>query len=753
MTLWSRSRRRLASATMLIGLGGVGACGGDTDDTRPAAGTVLVEQTGTLGPGDARLQSGEFVDRYDVEVQVGQLLSANVTSDDFDTYLVIRSPGGIQTENDDHEGDTHHSHLEVPVDEPGTWVVWATSFEPGESGDYRIEVRVDEGDGGAVLALDPGVRIETGRLERGDEELEAGEFIDRYTFEGRAGQHALLDLRSADIDTYMILVAPSGRAFENDDFEGDSRRSVVSETLEEDGEYRVGVTSYAAGETGVYSLRIGLSDDETTVARAPRTESGSLADGDAELRSGEYADIYTLDGSPGETLVATLSSSEFDPYLIVRGPDEDRKENDDVAGRPGESEVEMTLAESGEYRVIVTSYAPGETGAYVLRIDQGAPDRAEQQRRDVANLPVGSSVRSALDDRDGRREAGQYRDLYVFEGTGGDGVSVRMTSDDFDTYLQVVTPTGEVIDNDDWQGSLRESRVDLVLPATGRYRLVATSYRAGDSGEYELAVSSSQPTRTSDRSPREGTPSRVLGVFVGISDYGGRADDLAYTADDAHTVANALQTGAGMRVEDAVILTDGEATLDNVQQAIRDVGSRAGPDDVFVFFYSGHGGRVERSGPQSTDPDAMDETLELFDRGLTDDDFSALLSEIHPGIAMLVLDACFSGGFSKDVVSVPGRIGFFSSEEDVTSSVAAKFRAGGYLSHFMADAVGDRLADADGDDAISAIELSQYLYERYRADVKSGGPDDYVRTGGPQTGYQHLVVDRGSIRPNQVLFR
>jgi hypothetical protein len=50
--------------------------------------------------------------------------------------------------------------------------------------------------------------------------------------------------------------------------------------------------------------------------------------------------------------------------------------------------------------------------------------------------------------------------------------------------------------------------------------------------------------------------------------------------------------------------------------------------------------------------------------------------------------------------------------------------------------------------------LSQYLHERYRTDVKSGGPGDtYVRTGGPQTGYQHLVVDRGSIGPYDVLFR
>jgi len=45
------------------------------------------------------------------------------------------------------------------------------------------------------------------------------------------------------------------------------------------------------------------------------------------------------------------------------------------------------------------------------------------------------------------------------------------------------------------------------------------------------------------------------------------------------------------------------------------------------------------------------------------------------------------------------------------------------------------------------------VHGRFDADVKSGDPGDYVRTGGPQTGYQHLVVDRGSIGPSQILFR
>ena len=98
-------------------------------------------------------------------------------------------------------------------------------------------------------------------------------------------------------------------------------------------------------------------------------------------------------------------------------------------------------------------------------------------------------------------------------------------------------------------------------------------------------------------------------------------------------------------------------------------------------------------------------------------------------------------------------MGMFSSEEDVTSSVAAKFRAGGYLAVFLADAIADKLADSDGDGMINAIELSQYVHERYRADLKSVEPGEYVRTGGPQLGFQHLVVDRGSIAPYDILFR
>ena len=182
-----------------------------------------------------------------------------------------------------------------------------------------------------------------------------------------------------------------------------------------------------------------------------------------------------------------------------------------------------------------------------------------------------------------------------------------------------------------------------------------------------------------------------------------------------------------------------------------------GEDDRLVLFYSGHGGRMPREEFQAADPDGFDETLALYDRQITDDALAALLEEIDQGTVLVVFDSCFSGGFSKDIISRPGRMGLFSSHEDVTSAVARKFRAGGYLSRFMVEAIGERRADDDGNGSLTALELSQYLYERYRSDVKSmptdksGAYDDIVLTG-QNLGYQQIIVDRGGVGPSQVLF-
>jgi hypothetical protein len=428
--------------------------------------------------------------------------------------------------------------------------------------------------------------------------------------------------------------------------------------------------------------------------------------------------------------------------------------------------IEADVTEAGTYKVIVTSYKKGERGSYELRIDIGAAPPASttasaNRSRDLTVIAYGDARSGQLATDDRRLESGEFQDSYAFEGAAGDAITVELTSTAFDPYLILTPPQGEQIDNDDAPGNRNMSRIELVLRTSGRYRIMATSYAAGKTGTYQLSlrrsgsgtVATPRPAPSTGR-VATGSGGRVFGVFVGISTYPNARNNLPYTAEDARRTQAAMVRGAGMRESDGALLVDQQATIANIRSAVQSVARQAGPNDMFIFFYSGHGGRTPRQAFQPADPDNKDETLVFYDGEVTDDQLNDWLGAMHARATLIVLDACFSGGFSKDVISAPGRMGLFSSEEDVTSGVAAKFRAGGYLAQFIADAVGDRLADADGDHEISALELSQYLHERYRADVKSAdAAEDFVRTGGPQSGYQHLVVDRGSIGPYDVLFK
>ncbi len=599
---------------------------------------------------------------------------------------------------------------------------------------------------------DGGVRRD--RLAAGDVTLTSGEYRDDFTFEGRRGQEAVIDLRSSDFDPYLIVSTPSGEQFDNDDYEGDRSRSLIALVLEESGTYDVIVTSYEEGESGDYTLQMDVG--EAVELAGLREESGTLGRGDHTLEDGEYFDVYEFSGRPGQRVTIDLRSDDFDTYLILDVPNGDQQENDDAEDTT-DSLIVTDITESGTYRVGVTSYEPGETGSYQLTIDQvDASGGQPQQNRDVETLTVGRTTAGELEPGDQTLGTGEYQDTYFFDGRAGESITVEMTSSDFDTYVGLMTPAGDVIENDDFEGSTSRSVVVLDLTETGRYRVMATSYTHAEIGRYRLTVNaqaaSSMPVgETFAGGSRSG--GRTFGIFAGISDYPGTGSDLDFTADDALRVRDALIRGGGMLPEDAITLTDSDATTANVANALADIGSRAGPDDTFVFFYSGHGGREPRAaGPEMSDPDALDETLVFYDESMRDDELRSLFEQIEAGTTLLFLDSCFSGGFAKDVISVPGRMGMFSSEEDVTSQVAVKFRAGGYLSIFLDEAIGDGLADEDSDGSVTAIELSEYVHYRYRNDVKSSDPDDFVRTGGRQSGYQHLVVDRGSVGPYDVLF-
>ncbi len=147
--------------------------------------------------------------------------------------------------------------------------------------------------------------------------------------------------------------------------------------------------------TGLYiGLAVGLSalllagccvvgalmmDDEDAVATpgTPGTpadtalvrESGSLATGDQTLSSGEFRDAYPTTFAVGQRVRVRVTSTTFDPYVIMRAPSGKQLENDDVSATDTNVSLDIDVTEAGQWTALVTSKRPGESGAYELVIE------------------------------------------------------------------------------------------------------------------------------------------------------------------------------------------------------------------------------------------------------------------------------------------------------------------------------------------------------------------------------------------------
>lgn len=99
-------------------------------------------------------------------------------------------------------------------------------------------------------------RLERGSLRAGDDMRSNGSYSDSYTVIGDRGDSIVMDLRSGEFNTFLIVRPPRGEEISNDDHEGSVDRSQVTIPVALTGVYEVIVSSAEQAETGAYTLWI-----------------------------------------------------------------------------------------------------------------------------------------------------------------------------------------------------------------------------------------------------------------------------------------------------------------------------------------------------------------------------------------------------------------------------------------------------------------------------------------------------------------
>jgi hypothetical protein len=209
--------------------------------------------------------------------------------------------------------------------------------------------------------------------------------------------------------------------------------------------------------------------------------------------------------------------------------------------------------------------------------------------------------------------------------------------------------------------------------------------------------------------------SKMWGLFVGIANYE-EVGNLTYTCGDALSIYQAFCGQGEADRRRSIVLLDELARRQDVVSGLEAIAARADEDDVFVFFYSGHGGNDAGDGQRGDakdERDGGDEYIVCQDStsgstagDLVDDDLKALLDKIKCKQQLLFFDACHAGGFAE-VIDRDGRYGCFSSLETQTSTEAISLKNGLLTAILIKALAGD--ADADTDGKVTLAEVSAYV--------------------------------------------
>ena len=151
-----------------------------------------------------------------------------------------------------------------------------------------------------------------------------------------------------------------------------------------------------------------------------------------------------------------------------------------------------------------------------------------------------------------------------------------------------------------------------------------------------------------------------LALVIGVNDCpefiladGTRPRALQGAEADAAEMGQRLQTQFGFSKERTRILLGAKARRSDVLKAFAELAAEAKPDDVFVFYFAGHGMQLADVRPLDEE-DRRDEALCLADTTadgnnvLRDDELGRWLEDFPAAQVSAILDCCHSGTGIKD---------------------------------------------------------------------------------------------------------
>lgn len=233
--------------------------------------------------------------------------------------------------------------------------------------------------------------------------------------------------------------------------------------------------------------------NETTPIVLGEPINNALSTGDCVLEDGTLIDFYSFNGTAGQPISISYSSTSFDTYLYLIDDEGDILTENDDSGTGTNSRIPVdggviTLPYTGEYVIGTNSFSPA-SGNYTLSLDTDAACGATA-------ISYNQTVAGTFANTDCAVNIGGepfFTDRYTFNGTAGQQISIALDSTAVNSYLILHSPTGAAsVENDDGGGG-ENARIPagtalLTLTETGTYTIEASTFDSFEVGAYSLVL-------------------------------------------------------------------------------------------------------------------------------------------------------------------------------------------------------------------------------------------------------------------------
>lgn len=220
---------------------------------------------------------------------------------------------------------------------------------------------------------------------------------------------------------------------------------------------------------------------------------------------------------------------------------------------------------------------------------------------------------------------------------------------------------------------------------------------------------------------------------IGINNYKNPQYELKYAVNDAQAFSSAIRQGA-----DSLFSTIQEYSLNNEQadrngilSVMEEIKSKAGPEDVFLFYYAGHGVMSMEKNPTEQDffivthdlTNLYDQSDVLRRKAISATELMKFSKEVSALKQLFILDACHSGGAlnalatrgdgrEKALAQLARSTGtfFLTASQDAQFANEAGNLKHGLFTYSLLEILGGKVADADK--RITVNEIKTYVEER-----------------------------------------